>query len=166
MLNGGRLRRLKKTTSEEKLRDHMRTLGKRSAEARRAKRAAELVPRADWPLGDALPQTMEDWSALGAHASRALWTGALPAPVAKELSSLCRAQLALFKGGATAERVDEYAELVATIEQRGSAKQQQKIRDLERDLAAARATEPSAPGNGRAAQLARIAATKPPGEED
>src|SRR5690349_16078701 len=110
---------------------YMRGLAKRSVAARQAAKAKQLVPRAAWPLpAGQLPTTVSDWQLLGAHAAEALWTGALPHQVAKELSSLCRAQLAAFKVGSLADQLKELQESFSTIEARGSAKQQARIMQL------------------------------------
>jgi hypothetical protein len=78
-------------------RERMRELSRKGVAARAAKRAAALLPRAAFPLEGRLPTTIEDWQLLAAQAAQALWTGTLPPQIAKELSSLCRAQLQAFK---------------------------------------------------------------------
>ena len=97
------------------MRQRMRELSQRGVAARQAKRAAQLVPRAIWPLEGREPQTIEDWQKLGAAAAKAMWTGGLPHQVAKEIASLVRAALAAFKVGDLAERVAAYEALVEQL---------------------------------------------------
>lgn len=123
-------------------RKHMKSISRLGVEARRAKRAAQLIPRAAYPpaLEGREPETLKDWQLLGAAAAKAMWTGGIPHQIAKEIASLVRASLAAFKVADLATKLERAEQLLATIEVNGSVSQQQEILRLKREVETLRAT--------------------------
>ena len=148
----------------------MKELSRRAHAAKKAKKLAMASLRA-WPLTDATGErraisSPEDAQAVASWTAEMVALGHLSAADGKSLTAAVSAWGRAHNEGRLAKRLGELEEIVALVEERGSWKQQARIRELERrlNLKPGQALEPpddKVVDAEREAALDRIAGRKP-----